>query len=33
MIAGQTQGAGDPGAFENRETEARKPINVNLVGS
>ena len=29
----QTLMAGDPGAFENREREARTPTHVDLVGS
>ena len=33
VVAGQALVAGDPGAFENREREARKPIRVDLVGS
>ena len=32
-IAGQALVAGDPGAFENREREARKPTHGNFVGS
>ena len=33
VVAGQALVAGDPGAFENREREARKPTHVHLVGS
>ena len=33
VVAGQALVAGDPGAFENREKEARKPTHVDLVGS
>ena len=32
-VAGQALVAGDPGAFENLEKEARKPTHVDLVGS
>ena len=32
VVAGQALVAGDPGAFENREREARKPAIVDLVG-
>ena len=33
VIAGQTLMTGDPGAFENRDSEARNPAHVDLVGS
>ena len=33
VVAGQALVTGDPGAFENREREARKPTLVDLVGS
>ena len=33
VVAGQALAAGDPGAFENLEKEARKPTHVDLVGS
>ena len=33
MIAGRALVAGDPGAFESLERQARKPTHVELVGS
>ena len=33
MVAGQALVAGDPGAFGDREREARKPTHVDLIGS
>ena len=33
VVRGQPLVAGDPGAFENCEREARKPTRVELVGS
>ena len=33
VMADQALVTGDPGAFENREREARKPAHVDLVGS
>ena len=33
VIAGQALVTGDPGAFKNREREARKPAHLDLVGS
>ena len=33
VVEGQALVAGDPGAFENREREARKPTHVDLIGS
>ena len=31
VVAGQSLVIGDPGTFENREREARKPTHVDLV--
>ena len=33
VVAGQALMTSDPGVFENREREARKPTHVDLVGS
>ena len=33
VVASQAVMTGDPGAFENREREARKPTHVDVVGS